>query len=262
MKITRSAIDPILLSAAAIIFPIWTITWLWMNWSWPNFATIVVINWILGANISLFAHRAWCHRSWQPHPVVNMLGLIIFHLTMVGNSIGWAGVHREHHRFCDTDKDPHSPYHKSRVSIQFLSYFNKIKPQYILDLARDKKHQWFYQNYWWLNLVCFVLLLILDPAILQLWIAALGLTIFKLHTINSLCHRTPAILLPIENTDTSSNSVVMVLLNLNNGEAWHKNHHQNASNWSFRQRWYEIDPPAMAIWTLTKLGLAKAPGLD
>jgi fatty-acid desaturase len=49
----------------------------------------------------------------------------------------------------------------------------------------------------------------------------------------------------------------MVLLNINNGEAWHKNHHQNAANYRFSQRWYEIDPPARIIELLVYCKLAE-----
>jgi fatty-acid desaturase len=257
MKISRSALDPVLLSAAGIGLPLWAVYWLILHWSWPTLLTVIATSWILGANISMFAHRAWSHKSWKPSSAVNWVGMILFHLTMVGNSIGWVGIHREHHKFCDTDRDPHSPLHKSRWRIQFLSYFNRVKPQFILDLARDPHHQWFYRWYWLINFAWWTVLALISFELLALWLAVLGVTIFKLHTINSLCHATPKFLLPINNDHTSTNSVLMVLLNVNNGEAWHKNHHGNASAWSFRQRWYEIDPPAVVIWTLCRLGWAK-----
>ena len=256
MKIARSSLDPILLSVAGMILPAWTLIWLIHSWSWSDLLAVVAMSWILGANISMFAHRSWCHRSWNPHALVNWIGLIVFHITLVGNSIGWIGIHREHHKFCDTERDPHSPVHKSRWCIQFLSYFNHVKPQYILDVARDRQHQWFYRWYWQLNLVWWATLMIIDPMILAWWMAVLGMTIFKLHTINSLCHATPQWLLPIQNDHTSTNSVVMVLLNINNGEAWHKNHHQEASTYRFGNRWYEVDPPAKVIELLAKLNLA------
>lgn len=256
MHLSRAKIDPYLLTFAGIVLPAWTV--ISMTWvgSWTYFWCVLIASWILGANISMFAHRAWCHRSWHPNAAINWIGLVVFHLTMVGNSIGWVGVHREHHRFCDTNKDPHSPLYRSRWHIQLLSYFNRVKPQYILDLARDTKHKWFYRWYWQLNFAVWIALAVIDIWLLGWWMAVLGLTIFKLHTINSLCHATPRWLLPVQNTHTSTNSLLMVLLNINNGEAWHKNHHVNASAWSFRQRWYEIDPPAAVIWLLTRLGWA------
>jgi fatty-acid desaturase len=257
MKANRSTIDPMVLSAIGIVFPIWTVIWLMINWSWMNLLVVLSLSWFMGIHITIFAHRAWCHKSWTANKVVNYYGLIMFSLCLVGNSIGWVGIHREHHAHCDTDRDPHSPYHKSRWAIQFLSYFNQVKTKYIVDMARDPAHLWFYKWYWWVNTGWLVCLALIDTWLLTLWLAAIGLTVFKLHTINSLCHRTPKYLLPIQDDATSSNSVLMVLLNINNGEAWHKNHHQNAATYRFGHKWYELDPPARIIEILSRLQLAR-----
>jgi fatty-acid desaturase len=191
MKISRSSIDPVLLSSIGMLFPIWTVIWLTINWSWTTFLVVLLTSWFMGIHITMFAHRAWCHRAWKPSSVVDWYGLIVFSLCLVGNSIGWVGIHREHHAHCDTDRDPHSPYHKSRWAIQFLSYFNQVKTKYIVDLGRDSRHLWFYHRYWAINLIWFAVLCVIDPALLGFWIAIIGITVFKLHTINSLCHRTP-----------------------------------------------------------------------
>ena len=257
VKLTRSTIDPILLSCAGILFPLWTVCWVVSNWSWSNLALLVMFSWFMSMHITMFAHRAWCHKSWYPSWIVNWWGMIFFTLCLVGNSIGWVGVHREHHRYCDSPKDPHSPYHKSRWSIQFFSYFNKVKTQYIVDVGRDRLHLNFYHWYWAINLTWFVLLYFINPTVLGIWIAAIGLTIFKMHTINSLCHNTPKILLPIDNNAASSNSILLILFNINNGEAWHKNHHQDPANWNFGQAWWQLDPPAWIIRLLTALRLAR-----
>jgi stearoyl-CoA desaturase (delta-9 desaturase) len=256
MKLTRSTVDPVILSAIGIVFPAWTLIWCWLNWSLSNFFGMLLVSWFLGIHITMFAHRTWCHKSWVPSPIVNFWGLCFFSVSLVGNSIGWVGVHREHHRYCDTDKDPHSPYHKSWLKIQFLSYFNKVKPQYIVDLGRDRLHLWFYHWYWAINAAVFVIVGIVDIDLLGWWIAAIGLTVFKLHTINSLCHKTPWWLWPVQNSDTSTNSIGMVLLNINNGEAWHKNHHQSPGDWNFSRAWWQLDPPAWIIKLLVLCKLA------
>lgn len=256
MKLTRSTVDPVILSTIGIVFPAWTLAWCWLNWSLSNFFGMLLVSWFLGIHITMFAHRTWCHKSWVPSPIVNFWGLCFFSVCLVGNSIGWVGVHREHHRFCDTDRDPHSPYHKSWLKIQFLSYFNKVKPQYIVDLGRDRLHLWFYHWYWAINIAVFAIVGIIDIDLLGWWIAAIGLTVFKLHTINSLCHKTPWWLWPVQNSDTSTNSIGMVLLNINNGEAWHKNHHQSPGDWNFSRAWWQLDPPAWIIRLLVLCKLA------
>ena len=57
MKISRSAIDPVVLRAIGILFPIWTVTWLWLNWTWPVFFAMLVTSWFMGIHITMFAHR-------------------------------------------------------------------------------------------------------------------------------------------------------------------------------------------------------------
>lgn len=256
MKLSRSNIDPVLLSAIGILFPIWTVFWLVTNWAWSTFFIVLLTSWFIGIHITMFAHRAWCHRSWQPNLALKWYGLVVFSLCLVGNSIGWVGIHREHHAHSDTDKDPHSPYYKSRWTIQFLSYFNHVKTKYIVDLGRDDHHILFYRWYWLINAIWISILAIIDPVILGYWIAAIGLTVFKLHSVNSLSHRTPWFLLPIHNVESSSNSILLALLNINNGEAWHKNHHQAATNYRFGHAWYEVDPPARIIEILSWCKLA------
>ena len=220
----------------------------------------LLLHWYL----SLFGQTFYLHR-YSAHKMFTMskfwekfwyIYTWITQGTSYLNARAYAILHRMHHAYSDTDRDPHSPYYKSRWSIQFLSYFNQVKTKYIVDLGRDSRHLWFYHWYWAINLIWFALLFAIDPALVGFWMAVIGLTVFKMHTINSLCHRTPWYLWPIRNDTNSSNSVLLVLLNINNGEAWHKNHHQNSVNYRFGQRWYEIDPPARIIEMLVQFKMA------
>lgn len=54
------------------------------------------------------SHRLWCHKSYEAR-----LPLRIF--LMMGHTMGgqysiyrWAAGHRTHHKFADTDADPHN----------------------------------------------------------------------------------------------------------------------------------------------------------
>ena len=61
-----------------------------------------------GLGVTAGAHRLWTHRSYKA-----TLPMRIF--LMIGQSIsgqysiyGWATGHRTHHKFADTDADPHN----------------------------------------------------------------------------------------------------------------------------------------------------------
>ena len=247
MKLSRTYLDPMLLSAIGIIFPLWTICWIYLHLSLENIVTLVAISWLLGINISMFAHRNWCHKSWTTTSFINSLGLLMFSFSLVGNSIGWVGIHREHHRFTDTEKDPHSPLYKSRWRVQFFNYFNPVKLPYIVDVGRSNLHLWFYKNYWYINVIFFILLSIISIDLLLFWIAIVGLTILKLHSINSFAHATPKFLIPNNDNSAISNSILLALININSGEAWHKNHHDDPKNANFSKKWYQLDPPFLVI---------------
>ncbi len=253
----REKFDPIALSTIGILFPIYSIYWIFNHFTLDSIAVLYVTSWYTAIHVTLFAHRSWAHKSWIPNRAVKLYGLFMFSLLFVGNSLGWVSIHREHHRYTDTEKDPHSPYYKSRLRIHFLSYLNKVKIQYMADLLKDKDHIFFAKYYWHINFILFLILFLIDNTYLSFWIAVLGINIIKMHTINSLGHKTPWFLLPIKNNSTSSNSVILALLNINSGEAWHKNHHEDPKNWKFGKQWYEIDPPSWVISLLVFLKLAK-----
>lgn len=253
-KLTRSQFDPFMLTAIGIFCQIWMVYWVVTHFTFQDLIPFFLVSWFVGMHITLFPHRAWSHRSWTPNKWVGIWGEFVFSIIMAGNVIGWVGVHREHHKFADTDKDPHSPLYKSRFAIQFLSYYNKVKHRYIVDVGRDPIHLWFYNNYWYV--VAAWLILMWACGLLGFWLACMGMCIMKLHGTNSVSHNTPWFFLPFKGKDKATNSLVLILLNINNGEAWHHNHHADGNDWRIGRKWYEIDPPAWVIMGLVKLNLA------
>jgi fatty-acid desaturase len=256
MKLSRTKVDPIILAIIGMLSPIVTVWWIAINFNFASLSMFLVVAWLIGINTTIFAHRAWTHKSWQPNKYLNVFGLLLFTLTMIGNSVGWVSIHREHHRYSDTEKDPHSPNFKSRLWIQFFPYFNKVKVQYVLELTRDSFHMWFATNYWYVISVWLVVLYMINPATLLFWFAVIGLSSMKMHSINSFGHNTPKWLLPINASDKSCNSVILALINLNSGEAWHRNHHEDPMNYCFGKQWYEIDPAAWMIRLLVMINIA------
>jgi stearoyl-CoA desaturase (delta-9 desaturase) len=247
MQLTRTTIDPLILSLIGIISPVISIIWIVQNFNLISISCLIIAAWIVGINTTIFAHRCWTHKSWEPSKFLNFFGLFLFTVTMIGNSIGWVSVHREHHRYSDTDKDPHSPHFKSRWAIQFLPYFNKVKIQYVMDLTRNKIHVWFAKNYWYIVSAWIFILFLIDTSILMFWFAVVGISSMKMLSINSFGHKTPKFLLPIGDCNQSTNSGILALLNINNGEAWHLNHHNDPANYRFGRKWYEVDPAARVI---------------
>jgi len=256
--LNRTFWEPYVLSAAALVLPLYSLSWIINNFDFIHLLTIYLSALFLGTHISVFMHRVWCHKSWVPSKLFNLYGLLMCTLTLSGNTLGWVAIHREHHRYTDTAKDPHSPYHKSRLRVQFLTYLCEVKLKYVVDLARDKNHIFFAKYYWYINAIAWLILWLISPAALAFWFAMLGIITVKLNLVNTLLHKTPAFLLPQYTSPTSlaTNSIILGLLFIS-GEPYHANHHDDPHNYDFSTHWYQLDFGAYLIRVAVLLGLGK-----
>ncbi len=179
-------------------------------------------------------------------------------------------MHRQHHAYADTEKDPHSPKHskniwdmmwKTRLRYNDICYkrvddieesFTRNVPEWeALDKLGDYwlvRLLWvfFYAAvYYWLDApiwVYFVLLpinIIMGPfhgAIIN-WFA---------HIYGYVNHKVK---------DTSKNLLFFDFLMW--GESYHNNHHKDATSANFGDKWYEIDPLYYVIRIFDLLGIIK-----
>ncbi|XP_041989217.1 acyl-CoA Delta(11) desaturase-like [Aricia agestis] len=61
-----------------------------------------------GIGVTAGAHRLWSHRSYKAKPPLHFLLMIMQSITFQYSAITWAKMHRTHHRYSDTDADPHN----------------------------------------------------------------------------------------------------------------------------------------------------------
>ncbi|XP_077286398.1 acyl-CoA Delta-9 desaturase-like [Arctopsyche grandis] len=68
----------------------------------------IFIAWLSGEGITIGAHRLWTHRSFKSTPLLSTVLMIM--QTMAGQNCiwVWSRDHRQHHRYADTDADPHN----------------------------------------------------------------------------------------------------------------------------------------------------------
>ena len=193
--------------------------------------------------ITGFYHRYFSHkafkvgRGWQ------------FVFAMVGNAsvqrgpLWWAGHHRHHHRFADTEKDVHSPSQHGFwwSHIGWLTSLANFATPY-----RYVKEWTQFRELVWLNRfdtavpILFAVGLYLSGAFLERVAPHLGTsggqmlvwgffvsTVALFHatcTINSLDHMFGT--RRFDTPDTSRNNALLALVTL--GEGWHNNHHHFA----------------------------------
>ena len=142
--------------------------------------------------------------------------LLLSWLGVVSSALAWAGVHRKHHRFSDTNKDPHSPlwlgkfkayWQLSNNDTDVIKYVPDLlkKPMYVL------QHKYYFQVLFSIHIFGFLILptmwywaILIVPGFLM-W--------FGGSTINVFCH------------DNLGPKNVTLWGIVNAGEGWHKNHH-------------------------------------
>lgn len=189
-------------------------------------------------------HRLVSHKSWTPPKFFELVGSCLGALCLQGSPLAWAAMHREHHRFSDSSKDPHPP-HGNVLRAHFLSMYHEPKLRYILDYRFDLFQQWLHRRYWTVNLFyAGSLFIIIGPfAVVSLYLFPAVLSWHGASFVNTFCH-----LLGYRNFRTKDNSTNLWWVALFNfGEGWHNNHHSDPQNPYFGRKYWEIDPSGILI---------------
>jgi len=101
---------------------------------------------VFGLSIGL--HRYLSHKQFHMSKTFEIFCLFLAMLAGSRSPLGWAGAHRLHHRYADTDKDPHSPLHKGFWTVALNQWkITSIPRQYIKDLFRNPRVM-FFHRYW------------------------------------------------------------------------------------------------------------------
>jgi len=188
-------------------------------------------------------HRYFSHRSYKTSR------LFQFVLAWLGCSatqkgpLWWASKHRSHHKYSDTEDDPHSPVRHgvfwSHVGWVLSQPANSADLSQVKDLSKYPEIRLLERFHWLPPLSLAVLCYLLDGMSGVVWgfVVSTVLLYHGTFLVNSVCHifgkrryRT---------SDESRNNFVVALLTL--GEGWHNNHHhyQSSANQGFR--WWEVD---------------------
>ena len=192
-------------------------------------------------------HRLWAHKSYQTQRWKEYILQVFAVPLLYGTSITYAGVHRQHHAYSDTEKDPHitRPWWKVVFYIRNDKY--EIETKFVKDLIKDPLHRWLHQNYFLINsllLICFIVFFgitntgwFLSFMIIYNFIAA-GL-------VNVLGHRPEYGTRPFDTKDSSSNNSLLKWLTWNEG--YHNHHHHTPSSYTYIVEKGQFDFPALLI---------------
>jgi stearoyl-CoA desaturase (Delta-9 desaturase) len=252
----------------------------WQTWQnllhWHDIVVFAIVYLLTGLGITVGFHRHLTHRSFATSRPLRGVFAALGSAAIEGPVISWVADHRKHHAFSDQEGDPHSPHvgHEggwrgalkglfhAHVGWLFIHTQRGNKKRYAPDLIDDPVVSFVDRTF-----VLWAVLGLLVPFALG-W--AIGGTLFAgltgllwgglvrmlvLHhvtySINSLCHFFGRRSFPTG--DESRNLAWLAPLSF--GEAWHNNHHAFPTSARHGLRWWQLDPSAMLIVALQKLGL-------
>lgn len=203
-------------------------------------------------------HRYFAHRAYKMGRAMQFLMAWIAASAAQKGPLWWAGHHRHHHRFSDTDMDVHSPIKGiwwAHVGWILCDKFKDTPVETIKDLARFPELRWL--DRWHL----------VPPVALALGCFAFGgwsglffgfalSTVVLYHTtflVNSAAHLMGRRRYATE--DTSRNSLLVAVLTL--GEGWHNNHHHFQATARAGFYWWELDITWYVLKLMSWVGLVR-----
>lgn len=193
--------------------------------------------------ISIGYHRLLTHKSFKTHKGWERFCTLFGVLAFTGSSIGWVGVHRQHHRYSDHPGDPHSPVVHG-ASMLIANYDFDPNRWVIRSLITDKFHLFIHKYYFGILLLWSLIWLVVGIPALFYVVVIPGVISVWVSTISNYMNHTWGYK-NFSTTDNSRNLWINAIFTF--GEGWHNNHHAHPGRYDFGVKWWEFDPAARII---------------
>lgn len=203
-------------------------------------------------------HRYFSHKSFRTGRVMQFL-LAFGGLTAAQKGpLWWASWHRQHHRYADTPRDPHSPqqgFWWSHIGWVLSGRYSHTNLDVIRDFARYPelrfldRHDWI--GPWSAAIACYLI-----GGWSGLVVGFFASTVAVWHvtfSVNSFTHMFGR--RRYETRDTSRNLTWVALLTF--GEGWHNNHHRHPTTARQGEPWWEIDISYYVLRMFAVVGLVR-----
>lgn len=230
---------------------------------------IFVGHWLVSVLFqSLFQHRYAAHRMYTMGPRTERVLHLLTYLVQGTSYLsprGYAILHREHHAFSDTDRDPHSP-HNFKDAVRMMLFTKTRYDDYAyerrLPEARflggypewkfvDKTlgQSWFMRIAW--GVVYTGVYFVFATSPWQFLLLPIHFVMGPVHgaIVNWCGHKYGY--QNFDNGDKSRNTLPVDVLTM--GELFQNNHHKYGMSPNFAARRWEIDPTWQVMRVLAKL---------
>ena len=180
----------------------------------------------------------------------------------------YAIMHRMHHAYTDTDRDPHSPKNFSNVFAMmwhtrnvYCDIFNKktlIENQFLKNvpdwIAFDKvANSTISKILWTCTYITFYIMFASSPWLFLLLPITIAISPFHGAIINWFAHKYGYVNFKQKNTSRNLLPVDVLML----GESYHNDHHEHPSKANFGERWFEIDLVYYIVLLFNKLHIIR-----
>jgi stearoyl-CoA desaturase (delta-9 desaturase) len=227
------------------------------GWSWHGVGLALALYAVRMFGVTAGYHRYFSHRTYRTGRGFQFFLAVLAQSSVQKGALWWAAHHRDHHKYSDTPKDPHSfrnyGFWYSHVGWILSRDTEATDFAKIPDLARYPELRWLNRWHAVPGLALAVLLYAVGGAETLVWGFLVSTTLLwhGTFTINSLSHifgkRRYA------TDDDSKNNPLLAIVTM--GEGWHNNHHYYPR--SVRQGffWWEIDATYYVLKLLSGVGL-------
>jgi stearoyl-CoA desaturase (Delta-9 desaturase) len=253
----------------------------WQLWAsllgWNDIFLFLLLYLLTGLGVTVGFHRLLTHRAFKTTGPIRAALAILGSAAIEGPVISWVVDHRKHHAFADREGDPHSPHLDhgrgwggalrgllhAHIGWLFIHTQRGRRARYAPDLLADPVVSRVDRTFlvWALGglVAAFGLGRLLGGTLRDgftglLWGGAVRVLVVHhvTYSINSLCHFFGR--RRFATGDESRNLAWLAPLSL--GEAWHNNHHAFPTSAEHGLGRFELDPSALVIRALERVGLA------
>ena len=121
--------------------------------------------------LSIGLHRHFAHNQFKTSKLYEVFSLFLAMLAFSRSPLSWIGAHRIHHRFSDTEKDPHSPTYKGFWNVLFNNWnVKKIDRPYVRDLYKNPRIMFFHNHWLKLHIATAVITLLISVPVFVIFV--------------------------------------------------------------------------------------------
>ena len=218
---------------------------------------------------TFFQHRYGAHAAFKMTKGWEKVFFILAWLTQGSSYMtprAYAIMHRQHHAFTDTEKDPHSPsFSKNIFSMMWRTrtfYQDIIHNRMVIEDRFTKNlPEWpafdkfangaVSRILWVVAYIAFFWFFATSPWQWLFLPVVVSMGAFHGAVVNWFAHKYGYINFKLKNTSMNLFFIDFLML----GESYHNNHHKHPSAINFGRRWHEIDPmyPVIRLFAFLRI---------